>query len=355
MTRILSIDKSFPTAARPLNQTTLEAQGWTEPRHLERWLTEHIDVLDETLMIITTQFARWESDSESAKERLDILALSSSGELVVVELKRGSDPRVHLQALTYAALVSGFTLGVLAEAHATWLSNRAGTPVAPSTAEALLKEHVADEWDDTLLSLPRIMLVAENFPGQVITTLQWLSTAAPQLNFEAHQYTAFDRGSEVDIAFQQLWPVEDMTSRILRPGTMAASSEAIRERLTEKTRRARSVAIIHDAQGIPNGARIDLELSGMVRPEFADAVNAWLDEDAQRRDVRWVSHATKPLTWAGAEDPDQGWTPSALRNELFLRAGVSAPSFSAADAWSYNGLSFYLLAERLVESDSHGD
>ncbi|MBB3040118.1 hypothetical protein FHU29_004613 [Hoyosella altamirensis] len=36
-----------------------------------------------------------------AKERLDVFGLDSSGKTVVVELKRESDPRIHLQAITY--------------------------------------------------------------------------------------------------------------------------------------------------------------------------------------------------------------------------------------------------------------
>lgn len=58
-------------------------------------------------MVVTTQFSTWASETDTARERPDVLALSTSGELVVIELKRGSDRNVHLQAITYGALVAG--------------------------------------------------------------------------------------------------------------------------------------------------------------------------------------------------------------------------------------------------------
>src|SRR5690606_3480795 len=110
MTRVLRVAAQNASTVR---QTTMTAEGLTEPHHLERWLVDHIEVLDPTLKIVTTQFNRWSATAGTAAERLDILALARSGELVVIELKRGSDKNVHLQAISYGALVSGFTTSTL--------------------------------------------------------------------------------------------------------------------------------------------------------------------------------------------------------------------------------------------------
>lgn len=54
-----------------------------------------------------------------------MLGLDATGRLVVVELKRGAADRdVHLQAITYAALVSRFDLDTLTQAHRDFLSRR---------------------------------------------------------------------------------------------------------------------------------------------------------------------------------------------------------------------------------------
>lgn len=89
---------------------SLESLGLTEVAHLERWVVDHPEVLGGDVMVVSTQYDRWSSTSgDRAKERLDILGLDVSGQPVVVELKRGSDSRIHLQAITYASLVAGFS------------------------------------------------------------------------------------------------------------------------------------------------------------------------------------------------------------------------------------------------------
>lgn len=62
------------------------------------------------MLVVTAEYDRWaDTDGVPARDRLDVLGLDATGRLVVVELKRGTADRdVHLQAITYAALVSRF-------------------------------------------------------------------------------------------------------------------------------------------------------------------------------------------------------------------------------------------------------
>ena len=67
-------------------------------------------MLGEDLLVVSTEFDRF----TNSNDRLDILALDKSGNLVVIELKR--DPTAgyaDLQALRYAAMVSSMTIEVL--------------------------------------------------------------------------------------------------------------------------------------------------------------------------------------------------------------------------------------------------
>ncbi|MFD5808830.1 DNA-binding protein [Rhodococcus aetherivorans] len=348
MAHLLSVSKQSPTVASLLDESTMTHQRWTEPHHLEAWIVAHPEVLDSSLKIITTQFSRWESDGGSARDRLDILALADSGELVVIELKRAGDRQVHLQALTYAALVSGFTREILANVHLDWLRRRGDSTVTLDEAHRSLENHVEAEWNDELLGLPRIILVAENFPGQVITTVQWLSEVASDITIEAHEYHLFDRGDDVAVSFQRILPVEDLEDQRLRPGLIERTTE-VRERLSTNRRRAKSVAIIHEAGAIPDGATIELNLESLARPEVVEQVSAWLEEDSKRKDIRWSSHRTRPLIWAAADDPHQRWSPTSLRNEIFEQAIGQPGTFSAADAWNYGGRNLYRIAQDHVE------
>ncbi len=58
----------------------------------------------------------------------------------MAELKRDADRDVHLQAVTYAALVSRFEISTLAAAHAKFLSAR-GTPTTAEQARKALLDH----------------------------------------------------------------------------------------------------------------------------------------------------------------------------------------------------------------------
>lgn len=350
MTEILRI--TGPTAT-PLQATSMTQKGFLEVAHLEKWIVAHPEVIDPTLMILTTQFDQWTSDVGEARERPDILGLAANGQLVVIELKRASDRKVHLQALTYAALASGFTRTELARAHATWLTTQRGTRVTEQEADELIGSHV-DEWRDELITVPRIIVVAEAFPPQVLTTVRWLDEVAADLLIECHEYRLFEEEDATYVAFNRLFPVEDLADRLLRPASREAS-ENLRALQTETKRRARSVRVISERQGIPDGSHIDLRLTGLVNLGSVTLVENWLAQDPTRRNVRWVNDPVHPLRWAGSEDPDKKWTPSALRNEIFRRAGATEPSFSAADGWEYEGQSLYWWATDLLNDEAEAD
>lgn len=124
-------------------------------------------------MIITSEFGSWAADVDGAPahDRLDVLAIDGTGRLVVVELKRGMATRdIHLQAITYAALASRFTLDRLADAHREFLHRR-GTVVDLPAARSRLVDHVGEELDPELLRRPRQVLIAIGFRSRSPTLL----------------------------------------------------------------------------------------------------------------------------------------------------------------------------------------
>ncbi|WP_137824026.1 DNA-binding protein [Brevibacterium sp. 2SA] len=323
-----------------------------ETRHLEQWIVHHPEVIDEGLKIVASQYNRWVSvEGGSAKEALDVLALSSSGQTVVIELKRGSDRKVHLQAITYEALVAGFDRHMLADAHAHWLTKNGAATTAEEALEQLT-EHLESGWDDEILKLPRLVLVAESFPDQVLTTVQWLAdTVAHGLEIECHEYSLFRDNGALYSSFQKIFPVENLEGRTLRPAP-AVDTGQVRERIATRERRARSVKVIAERRGIPDHARIELNLDTLVKSEIVAQIDDWLAAESSRRSVTWVNDKVRPLLWAAAEDPSARWTPTALRDEIFAQAGVSSHNFSAADGWQYQGQSLYWFAQSLLNRES---
>lgn len=334
----------------------MEEQKFGETSHLEEWIIKQPEVIDPTMMIVTTQFDNWASEVGPSLERLDILGLSASGELVVIELKRGKDKTVHLQALTYAALVASFTLEVLAQAHAAWYNKRFQPAEEMTDAQAKEKlenfVEAEDEGKEELVfALPRIILVAPGFPAPVLTTVQWLSEVSPDVTVECHQYELFDvssgnNGPDVVVSFNRIFPVEDMERIRLR-----AQSPRVSVAKEQRSRQAPAVIRIAEKNLIPAGSRIDFDPSTRVNKESVATVQAWLDEDPTRREFTWDPHLREPLRW-GVE-PDKRWGPTALRDELFERAGAPEANFAATEAFFFEGEHLAVVAGREA-SDGNG-
>jgi hypothetical protein len=68
------------------------------------------------VLIITSEFDRWQSRAGAERDRLDVLGLDGSEHPVVTELKRDVAPdTVEMQAIEYAAMASRFTVDISAE------------------------------------------------------------------------------------------------------------------------------------------------------------------------------------------------------------------------------------------------
>lgn len=326
----------------------MEEQKFGEASHLEEWIIEHPEVIDPTMMIVTTQFDNWASEAGSSLERLDILGLSASGELVVVELKRGKDKTVHLQALTYAALVASFTLDVLAQAHAAWYNKRFQPTEELTDVQAKEKlenfVETGDDGEELVFALPRIMLVAPEFPATVLTTVQWLSEVSPDVTVECHQYELFDvssgnDSSDVVISFNRIFPVEDIERIRLR-----AQSPRVSVAKEQRSRQPRAVIRIAEKNLIPEGSPIEFDPSTRVNKESVNIVHKWLAEDSARRKFTWDPHLLEPLRWD--IQPDKRWGPTALRDEIFKRAGAPKATFAATEAFFFEGEHLAVVAER---------
>jgi hypothetical protein len=330
----------------PMPATQLATLGIFETSHLERWVVDHPEVLGDNVLIVTTQYGRWSSDSgDLAKERLDILGLDSSGQLVVVELKRGTDQNVHMQAITYAALVAGFSKATLADAHADYLNRRLESDkVSVAEAAELLNEHVDGTWDDDVLTVPKIILLAEDFTAQTYTTVTWLSNLTPNLSIEMHTVNAFVlEGQQPCIVFRRLFPAVDPSTRVLTPGPAVAGAASVATKIAEKKRRIRSTYILHDTGVIPEGEQIVLNLRTWIDPELAAAVDAWVADDPRRGRATWVNDRERPLRWDAGSD--ETFTPTGLAKHVIREAtGRLHDAIPGADVWYWSDQSLANLA-----------
>lgn len=99
--------------------------------------------------------------STTVPDRLDLLAVDRQGRLVVTELKRGSHKLQHLQAISYAAMISSWSPDDILE-------------MLSEDRQAALEEFL-DEGTEGLNRQQRIILVAEAYDYALLASVEWLS------------------------------------------------------------------------------------------------------------------------------------------------------------------------------------
>ena len=340
-------------ASAPMSQGRLEALGFLETKHLEQWVVDNPQVLGDDVKIVSTQYDKWSSEfGDLAKERLDVLGLDRSGQLVVVELKRGKDSRIHLQAITYAALVAGFDKQTLATAHAEYLNRINAGDKTTNANDALeeLEEHVGGEWDDDVLTVPKIVLLAEDFSAQTYTTVTWLAELTPNLSIEMHTVNVFvlpGPSQQPCVVFRRLYPTDDPSTRVLTPG-VAASADAVVTKIANKKRADRSTYLLYDNDVIPEGAVLELNLRANLAADVVERVEMWIAEKPGRGEALWVRNRAEPLRWRDGDDPLRTWAPTSLAKHIIEQAiGERRDYLPGGDVWYYQGTKLIVLAREI--------
>ncbi|GIE32459.1 hypothetical protein Ait01nite_055040 [Actinoplanes italicus] len=224
--------------ATPAARISLAEAGLKEREDLQEWVVEHAEVLGEGVRVITIEYDRWSTGSGTpARQRLDVLGLTGAGQLLVAELKREQDRDIHLQALTYAALVSRFTVRTLAAAHADFLTRR-GRETSAEEAEALLRDHVEGDLDPQVLANPRIVLLASDHPPQVVTAVDWLCEVSDhRLQIELRTVNAWRIGHQTAVRFDVMYRSRASTRSCCHPPKPAAPHRSPRRSRRRPPRR----------------------------------------------------------------------------------------------------------------------
>ena len=174
MSFFLLQDKSLNGAKAAGKKLSLEAAGITEDK-LRDLIADQINECfpDENLFLIATEYKGWQDIGRS----LDILAVDSDANFVVIEIKRDNKgAHAELQALRYAALLSVCTLDNVLDAGIAYRKKLS----ASQDIEAYKKElvdflMVQDETEIAFGEIPRIFLVSSDFKKDLTTTVIWLN------------------------------------------------------------------------------------------------------------------------------------------------------------------------------------
>jgi len=211
----------------PMEDLTLAAAGLREREDLQRWVTEHPELIAPDLLLITTEFDRWEIREHNVHDRLDALFLDSSGAPVVVEFKRDrASDSVELQALKYAAYCSQLTLEELADEY--------GAKSGNSTDEARQKllDH-APALEDGALGPVRVLLAAGSFGPAVTSVVLWLRESGIDIGCIEVAARAVPGAQQAVLSARQIIPLPEAEDYLVRRRRKEQEHEAARREPAE--------------------------------------------------------------------------------------------------------------------------
>ena len=185
----------------PLETTSFTEQGIKERTHLQEWLADEPNALGEELLIIQKEFAGFTGTSE----RLDLLALDKTGNLVVIENKLDhSGKDVVWQALKYVSYCANLTRPQIVEIYQKFLND--GSNAADEICEFLDAEGINEVKINTANS-QRMMLVSANFPKEVTNTALWL--LGQGISVQCFRTTPYVFGEELLLQIEQIIPTPE--------------------------------------------------------------------------------------------------------------------------------------------------
>jgi hypothetical protein len=154
----------------PCKETEFKSHGLLERQDLAKWIELNPSILGEELMIVTTEYDRF----DKTNERLDLLSIDKEGNLVVIELKRDdSGKSVDLQAIKYAAYCSTLSLSDLIDMYVRY-QNQKGSTLSQEEAQKAILDFIDNDDFEEFNDRPRIILVAKEFRPEVTASVLWL-------------------------------------------------------------------------------------------------------------------------------------------------------------------------------------
>jgi hypothetical protein len=214
-------------AATQMDELTLASAGLKERSDLQRWVTEHPELIAPGLLLVTTEFDRWEVRDHKVADRLDALFLDTSGAPVVVEFKRDrATDTIELQALKYAAYCSQLTLDELAEEFATTHSG------SKDEGRQQLLDHAPALEDGGPRSV-RILLVAGSFGPAVTSVVLWLREYDVDIGCVEVSARAVPDAKQAVLTARQILPLPEAEDYLVRRRRKEQEEDLARQQPSE--------------------------------------------------------------------------------------------------------------------------
>jgi hypothetical protein len=198
MVRISKPDKRFAC----LKTKTLAEADIKERYDLQEYIFNSREDFCKELGQDLTIIGKEVPPSDVVSDRIDLLAIDNEGDVVIIELKRGSDKLQLLQAISYA--------GMIAKWSPDQLLSRAEKDLGKDAATAIVDP------DLVLNQGQRILLVAEAFDYEVLVGAEWLYSRGVEIDC-VRVSLAVDGLAEY-LTFAQVFPTPELADQARKRG-----------------------------------------------------------------------------------------------------------------------------------------
>lgn len=203
--------------------------NFKERNHLQEWLAHEPSAFGEELLIIQKEFDGF----EGTKERLDLLALDSAGNVVVIENKLDTTGRdVTGQALKYASYCSTLSKKHICDIYQEFLDKEG---IKENAKQNLINFFSTQEYEELTLNkrgTQRIIIVAREFRNEVISNVLWLSDF--NLDIKCLKATPYALNDQLFLTLEQILPIKNAEKYIISMTNKIQEEKNTEERVQEK-------------------------------------------------------------------------------------------------------------------------
>lgn len=223
-----SIDRKS-NAIQKIRGRSFSELGFREKEHLQEWISKNPECLGEDLLIIQKEF----NGFNDTNERLDLLALDTQGNLVIIGNKLDDSGRdVTWQAQKYASYCSTLKKDQIRKIYQELLDKEGNG----ENAEANLLEFfgASDLAEISINSgqAQRIILIAANFRKEVTSTVLWLLNY--KLRIQCFKVTPFENNGSLLLNVEQIIPMKDSEEYVISMADKAQEDISMQEELKSR-------------------------------------------------------------------------------------------------------------------------
>lgn len=297
---------------RPSTFAAVEIQ---ERKHLQALLLNNPGAIDPDIRIVAEEFSNW----KDSLRRIDLLAIDSDANLVVIELKRVEEgEHMELQAIRYAAMVSAMNFEAVVDAYEKLLDNRKLNST-DARQDLLSFLGAATEDDVVVSSTPRIVLMAPSFSKEITTAVLWLNQQ--KLNIRCLEIKPYKIHDELYLDVERVIPLPSAGDYIVGINDKVTKAE----NQAKAKRRERSLKVLVDQGVLKEGVRLYL-----IKPP-RPSIN--ISDDKAKRATFLEGQS---VTW---DFDSKVYSLSALCRTLCEQFGgeVGSGAFAGPDYWAIEG------------------